>query len=1412
MGIGVLGPLSHDGPATFGRRDRAVLAALAMCVGREVSADRLAEAVWGRDPPPTSHKALQGCVVRLRKALGADAIETSAQGYRLVVPADEVDSQRFERMVARSRELLALGEPERAAYLVAQALDLWRGRAFEDVESWDLAAIEAGRLDELRLEAEELRVDASLRTGRHLDVLAAAEGMVKAAPLRERRWTLLALAQYQSGRQTEALRTIQRLKSLLADQLGLDPGPDLASLEEAILRQDDSLLAQGSIPTSPTCPYQGLRPYDVEDSESFFGRDDDVRVCLELLQTHNSLAVVGPSGSGKSSLVRAGVAASLRRDGRQVVVITPGEHPMQSLAAVSDPRPRTVLMVDQCEEAFALCSDEDERTAFFTALVRRSEGEPLVLAMRADRLTDVATHPGFARLMERGLHLLGAMSEQGLRDAVQAPARQAGLLIEAGLVDLLVGEVEGKPGALPMLSHALLETWERRDGNTLTVAGYTATGGIRGAVAQSAEKVYASIDPGQRPILRDLVLRLVTAGAEGAPVRSRVPRRLLSGDPDHEHLIDLLVASRLVTSDAGIVEIAHEALARAWPRLSAWLDDDVEGQRILHHLTIAADAWDSLGRPDSELYRGVRLAQAVDWRAHHDTVLTATEAAFLTAAERVEASEQRATAERARQQAGLIRRLRGVLAGATALLIAALIAGGVAIHQQGKAEDNAASALAAETAAVARHAGALALATDDIDESMLLAIAGVRLDDSPQTRSSLLAVLGRHPELMASTQMSGSAVLSFDVSPDGRTVAAYDRDNHVRLYEIGTGELLGEYQAGSVARHQWLSGQARFSPDGRVLAVVMAAPTRQPVMLLDANTLEPLPAQLGGLPGLRWQFLDLAYSADGQHLAATMWRIQGRASTVRPTSTWAFVWDLEAPREPTTQRTLQHGNAGVALSRDGRVFYTTAPFTIHDLVAGTSEPVDIPEYFERMAMSPDGRLLAAAGGGGLWLLDAATGKLRRTLAGNGEDGWIVNFSDDGSMVATVTWGREALIWDVATGKLRASLPLGEGGDVVDFGADGSTVYTAGSDSALRHWDLDGDRRFIAQVALAKPGLGDESFVQPAPGGAYIAYPKVPEGDVQDTTPAASRVSFLNVNAGTVGASHDRGTGYRPLHGEGSWHPDAVHYALALGGEIRIWNARTDQLNQRGRPSGPYVSAIDYSTDGGRLVIGELSGRLTMLDPTTLTPRGRPAALDDSVVQVSAGPDNHTAIALTGFLDPSGFRVDSATRWALVDLETGTILDDGELGFGGSHVAFSPDGRHAAVSGNGGEVLVLDLDTGEPIRAPASGHESHVSSLTYSPDGERILTSGLDATVGLWDAETGLLLARVVTPKYPVAAEFREDADRVLIAPLWEGPVYEWNTRVDNAIAYACRVAGRDLTEEEWAEQFGDRPPQRVCTS
>jgi DNA-binding SARP family transcriptional activator len=242
MGITVLGPLTVDGSGRLSPRDRVVLQALATHPGHPVSGDQLTDALWGDHPPASAAKILQGCIVRLRKELGSDAIDTAPRGYVLALPADQVDAQRFERQVVRARELLTLGEADRAAYQLTEALSWWHGTAYAELPDWPPAAAEARRLDELRLEAEELRVQAFLASGRHREVLAEAQGMVRNAPLRERRWMLLALAQYQSGNQGEALRTIHQLKSVLLGQLGIDPGPDVEALEQAILRQDATLL------------------------------------------------------------------------------------------------------------------------------------------------------------------------------------------------------------------------------------------------------------------------------------------------------------------------------------------------------------------------------------------------------------------------------------------------------------------------------------------------------------------------------------------------------------------------------------------------------------------------------------------------------------------------------------------------------------------------------------------------------------------------------------------------------------------------------------------------------------------------------------------------------------------------------------------------------------------------------------------------------------------------------------------------------------------------------------------------------------------------------------------------------------------------------------------------------------------
>ncbi len=244
MGIRVLGPLTVDGSGELGRRDRVVLASLATNPGHPVSADQLSDALWGERPPASAGKILQGCVVRIRKVLGREAVQTSPHGYALHLPTEDVDSLRFEDQVGRARELLTLGEADRAAYLLTDALALWHGEAFADLESWEPAVAAGTRLSELRLEAEELRVDALLRAGRYREVLSEAQVLVRAAPLREHRWVLLARAQYQSGQQGEALRTIHQLKGVLAEHLGIDPGPDVVALETSILRQD-SLIAGG---------------------------------------------------------------------------------------------------------------------------------------------------------------------------------------------------------------------------------------------------------------------------------------------------------------------------------------------------------------------------------------------------------------------------------------------------------------------------------------------------------------------------------------------------------------------------------------------------------------------------------------------------------------------------------------------------------------------------------------------------------------------------------------------------------------------------------------------------------------------------------------------------------------------------------------------------------------------------------------------------------------------------------------------------------------------------------------------------------------------------------------------------------------------------------------------------------------
>lgn len=1393
--IALLGPVAvHGDVGALAPRDRVVLSALAVAPNEASSSERLADALWGVEPPPSWPKVVPGCIHRLRRVIGAEFIETTPQGYRLTLPGDEIDIRRFERLLRRGRELLAQSEPDDAARALADALALWRGRPVPDLHGWEPGRVEAERLTELRLDAQEYQVDAEIRAGRHADVLARAKTLVAEAPLRERRWWLLALAQYRAGRQSEALHTLRQARAMLVADLGLDPGPELARLESDILRQDPSLLPADLGPASARCPYLGLVGYDIEDAQTFFGREWEVADCVRRLLDVGVLAVVGPSGSGKSSLVRAGVGAALGRDGHRPVVMTPGAHPMTAIA--EHDTVGVVLIVDQFEEVFTNCADPAEQSRFCEELVDRARLCRVVIAMRADRTGDLAAHPGLARLVERAMYLLGPMDSDALRAAITRPADQARLLLEPGLVDLLLQEVEGEPGALPLLSHALRQTWERRTGRTLTVDGYRATGGIRGCVAQTADDLYESIDEGQRALLRRLLLRLISTTLDGEPVRSRVDRQSLLTDPARAAMIDRLADARLVTTDRDTVQIAHECLARAWPRLAGWLDEDTEGQRIQRHLSATADAWSNLGRPDSDLYRGVRLAQAVDWRDSVRPALTTVEADFLDAGVAALETERRAVAAQARQRVRSRRRGRLVIATVATLLVAAVVAAGLAVRQQRQRQ---ASEEAARVTEAARVDDAVR-GTPDMDEALLLAIEANRIDDSPDTRSVLAALLSDHPALIRSLP-ARDMVRALAVSPDGGTLLVGEGDTGTSVYRTDTLERTGASD---------LNGWSfRYRPDGQqvlltgrgsgglgeafnALSAAVAAP--------DLST--PRHLQVSGIDGYWLYGDDIAYSGDGRRVLVYA---DGWSQRLDIVDSAMLFWDADATdRPPTVVRTGQaiaatlgaDGSALYALTTrpsveaievsTGRVIAsaTVPPLTVPTPVAVNNSAIDLgAQLADTMEISPDGGTVAVGEGDDIVLLDATTlaerGRLRaqdRVLT--------LRFSHDGRRLAAGYVDHTAAVWNLATVS-RTELLTGHDAAVlaVAFSADDGTLYTGGEDRRVLVWDLTGRRRLAGTVVDPSLSTPQPSLAAASPDGRSVVFTGSAQG--------SGSVRFLDLAAGAMGAEvADPGGG--PLV---AWLPDSHAVVTAAGRTLRVRDRDSRRVTAERDVGSSAVTALTVTPDGAAVVAGDRTGRLWRADVGSLAPIGAPISLGHPVTAVAAGPDGHAAALL-----------DDGT-YAWVELTAGTVQHTGDLGIKGTVAALSPDGTALVVGGSRGEVGLLDLTDQQWLRPPAVAHPLYVVGAGFEADGG-FFTSAFDGSLRLWSG-TGEPVGGLQIAGSPAFAAPAPDGAGVLVTTT-DGAVRTVDSDFASWIRFGCTVAGRDLTTMEWQGVFGDRDYHRSC--
>ncbi|MFD7712345.1 helix-turn-helix domain-containing protein [Streptomyces sp. NPDC059786] len=1153
--------------------------------------------------------------------------------------------------------------------------------------------------------------------------------------------------------------------------------------------------------------------------------------------------VVAPSGAGKTSLLKAGLVAALgagRLPGSPdwpVVELTPGERPLERLAqsvagtvgadperalaavrtsaeacadllAQADPRAagrpaerpyRTVILVDQFEESFAQCHDPEQRLAFFDLLCalsarRDAAGEPavlVVLGLRADFYGRCLAHPGLTAALRAAPFLLEPMTEPELRQAVTEPAEEAGLVVDDALVEVLLhelgafatpwaGDGEYAPGALPLLSHALRVTWMHREGNRLTTDAYRKSGGIRRALARSADQTYEALSPGRRRIAEHAFVRLGRRDDAHDGTRRRISRArllgLLPGDEtEAATVLEAFVRERLLTIDAEpdgevTVQIAHEALLGSWPLLRQWLTHDQLMGEARHALSEAAVQWQDNQRDKELLLTGRQLTRAVVWAEENDEELGPLQREFL-----------RASRERVRRAARRKRLL--IQLSVLFVVLVVLIAVIVVVNEKRKAAEtqqrlSGARALAAQSVLFSGHDPVLA---------GRLSAAAYRTDASTESRSALLSSA---PPLWSDRVVrAGIPVDALARAADGRSVAWGGKDGRVHVWhperDPGASHLRTRPRtAGTKGSLDSLS----YSPDGRRLVAgyddgsvwLLSGPSAPAERLLPA----------GQTPDHGDTDMRVAFSRDGSRLAAA-----GHDGRVR-------VWRMPAADLLWTARPTGEDVPGpvraLAFSPDGRTLATGGgsdetdrsqsfrKVLLWDAASGlvTARLRGHPKRSVRsLAFSADGRELAGGGfDGTVRLWDVRTARLRRTYGTHGDSVMDVAVAADGTLVSG---GQDN------TAQLRDlhrpdAVPLtltGHEGPVnaVALSPDGRTVLTGSEDGTLRVWT----------PARSPLRTGDAAFTalarSPRDGGGYATGDA--DGTVQlwDDRARGPRRTLRAADREVTGLAYDR---------------DGALLAVASADHgVTLW--RTADGTRAGTFEGHSreVLSVAFDRTGTRLVTGGWDSTLRVWDVRTGRQVDEARATDLWGLALTAGGEPLLA---------SGGQDDTVTlrRWPGLEVRGPAPRKSSDSVF---DVAFDPRGTLLASAGRDHVVEIWDVRARRTV-ARLYGHTAPVRRVSFSADGSRLVSASRDGSVRVWQRSARgdwELYAALRGPAGEVrGAVFSPDGEAVLSAGE-DGTLRRWDLDPRDALRRVCSAAGPG-ERRAWAALTGTDDDTRPC--